>query len=104
MHAFHGRWEGYGSGEKAEALRESYAENVIAHYLNEGASHQVCKGDARVKAIVEGSYTGKDMFDALQESVYATLALDVFPRFAESAEGQELSTQPALTGRQAAAA
>eukprot|EP00966_Prymnesium_polylepis_P153049 3535622-Prymnesium_polylepis.1 len=41
VHAFHGRWEGYGAGEKADALRENDAEGVISEYLNEGSTHQV---------------------------------------------------------------
>jgi len=97
VHAFHGRWEGYGAGEKADALRENDAEGVISEYLNEGSTHQVCMGDPRVKQLVEGSYTGVDMFDGLQAVVFAALQLDAFPRFSESAEGAELARRPALT-------
>ncbi|KAL1528650.1 hypothetical protein AB1Y20_009988 [Prymnesium parvum] len=90
VHAFHGRWEGYGSGEKADALRENDADEVIAAYLNDGSSHQVCAGDARVKALIDGTYTRKDMFDELQADVYAKLNNEVFPRFLNSSEGGHL--------------
>lgn len=41
VNLFHRRWDDYGSGEKAESLRENDAEEVISQYLNTGAPHQV---------------------------------------------------------------
>jgi len=53
-------------------------------------SSKVCAGDARVKALIDGTYTRKDMFDELQADVYAKLNNEVFPRFLNSSEGGHL--------------
>ncbi|KAL3906376.1 MAG: hypothetical protein SGPRY_010571 [Prymnesium sp.] len=94
VHAFHGRWEGYGSGERADALRENDAEEVIAEYLNEGSSHQVFAGDARVDKIVKSSSTTRNMFDELQRVAYHKLQVEVLPKFIASPEGLQLLAKP----------
>ena len=91
VNQFRDRWGGYGAGERADVARERDADDVISQYLNDGAPHQVCSGDARVTKLVDGDYVGSDMFDGLQQTIFDEMRLDALPRFARSAAGARLS-------------
>ena len=93
MAAFKRRWDGYGSGQAAEEMREEDVNNVIADFLNDGAPHQAFTADARAVAIVHGTSVSRDMFDELQGAAREAMQRGVFPRFAASTAGAQLERE-----------
>eukprot|EP00966_Prymnesium_polylepis_P158800 3670574-Prymnesium_polylepis.1 len=67
---------------------------MIGEFLQQGSPRQVCVGDVRVKAVLDGveasgAYT-RDMFDIPEEIAYGTLKLVIFPRFEVTPEALKL--------------